>query len=198
MHQEHDPIFNSALAQLNTYIDEAAQFGNNHSDCCFLSTTGKDMKPSVRVITIQKINEKGLLFLSNKNSGKTKQFRENPFVGLCFYWPEINVQATLEGRIDLIDDSLAAELWKKRDYHAQVAAWAIEALEKTTDSELIEQQKRSTKERFQSSRPPLADSWGGYIIEPDRIEFWNTDWKKNKKRERLSKINNRWQRIESY
>lgn len=197
MKELSDTIFKNALSQIACYIGEAKQFGNPDANCCFLATTDANHCPSVRIITILDINDSKLLFLANKNSGKTKHLQENPSVGLCFYWPEIHMQATIEGNVVRLTDILSEKLWGKRDYQAQITAWAIDSMD-TNNHNDIEQYKREAKARFQSTKPPLANSWAGYGIEPNRIEFWNTDWRKSKKRRCLTKVNGEWQETERY
>ncbi len=192
-----DYLKTNALNMLSRYIDEATQLGNSKADCCFFATAADNQQPSVRMITIQKIDEQGLLFLVNKHSGKAKQFQTNPRVGLCFYWPETEMQATIEGNVTELERSTAEILWKKRDYHAQLTAWALET-SKDESCDSLSDHKSEIREHFSGNKPTLAASWAGYIIEPTRIEFWKNHWRKNKKRECFSNASGQWEKDESY
>lgn len=194
MQNNTSPILSKALAQLNVYIDEAKQLGNENAYCCFLATSDINKCPSVRIITIQEINDNSLLFLANRHSGKIIQLDKNPLIGLCFYWPEIKVQVTIEGSATTIEEDISKALWKKRDYHAQISAWTTNSINQSD----IERQKREIKKHFDSSKLPMAKSWAGFAIEPRRIEYCHTDWKKTKKRVRFQKSNQEWIKEEYY
>lgn len=199
MKESHELLLSAALHAIQQSIDDARQLTNDKSDCGFLATTGENKQATVRMITVLAINDKGLMFLANKNSGKVKQFSANPDVGLCFYWPELQVQTTIEGNVRELDRETSETLWQKRDYHAQITAWAIDSIDdKQSADPLHTLDKDSVRERFSNTRPPLATSWAGYIIEPSRIEFWGTDWRKNKKRSCYFKQEGEWQLSEYY
>lgn len=194
MENNKNCILSKALSQLSTYINEAKQLGNENANCCFLATSDNDKCPNGRIITIQDINDSSLLFLANRYSGKIIQLKSNPQVGLCFYWPEIKIQVTIEGSVTTIKEDIAKTLWNKRDYYAQVSAWTANSIDQSD----MERQKREIKRRFDSSKLPMANSWSGFSVQPHRLEFCHTDWKKTKKRECFKKSNQGWIKEEYY
>ncbi len=195
----NDPVYQKVIEDLNCYLRDAKDFGETQANCCFLATSGNTHQPSVRIITIYDVNESGFLFLANKNSGKIIQLVENPKVGICFYWESLKMQATIEGVVGELDQEKSEELWGKRNHDAQITAWALDmAADKKDKLDNIEEYKLATKQRFKESKPPLPTSWAGYVIKPNRIELWHTDWRKSKKRECYTKRGGYWHESQYY
>lgn len=181
------------MTKLRNYLEEAKTFGDADANCCFLATTGANHQPSVRIISIYDINENGLLFLAKKTSGKIIQLTQNPKAGVCFYWRDIKIQATVEGIVEALDESASEALWINRDHNANLTAWATDIAAQQNDStESLESYKQIARDKFQDSRLPLAESWSGYGLRPHRIEFWQTEWRKNKKHECYVKKGGFW------
>jgi len=188
-----DSIYKKAIDQLNNALSDAKTFNEKKFDTCSLSTVNDNGQPSVRIITVYDVSDKGLFFLANKNSGKIIHINNNPQVGLCFYWKSINLQATIEGVVEAIDRKKSEALWARRDHHAKVTAWAFDLAEKQVNTSELEDYKRKTRDQFQESQLPLAKSWTGFLIKPVRIEFWQADWRKNKCRDCYTKVGGVWQ-----
>ena len=188
---EQDKLFETAIDRCKAYLVEAKNFGEKDANCAFVATVGANKQPSVRIITIYDISEQGLLFLANNQSGKINQIRENPKVGLSFYWPSISMQVGIEGIVEELDRQQSATLWAKRDHNAKLSAWASDIAKEHGDSASFEKYKAAARERF-AGAPPLADSWSGYCIKPNRLVFWHTQWKKNKPQECYLKKGGFW------
>ncbi len=188
-----DSIYKKAMDQLNTVLLDAKTFKDAQADICFLSTVAENGQPSVRIITIHNIDDRGLYFLASQNSGKIIHINENPQVGVCFYWQTLKLQVTVEGIVEGLDTKTSEELWAKRDHHAKITSWAFDLAEAPIGKNELDYYKKQTRDHFQERQPPLAKSWSGFLIKPTRIEFWQTDWRKNKCRDCYSKIGAIWQ-----
>jgi pyridoxamine 5'-phosphate oxidase len=174
-------LLENALDKFKEDMKNAETFGELKANCGFFATTGPEKQPSVRIITIHDVTDDGLLFIAKKSSGKIKQIKQNPKIGLCFFWDAINLQVTLEGIVEPLDENASSKLWNKRDHHANLSAWAIDMASTENKENDLREMKTKVRERFKESRIPLPDSWSGYMIKPSRIEFWPIGWKKNKK-----------------
>jgi pyridoxamine 5'-phosphate oxidase len=189
----NDLVLKKAMSQLKVSLSDAKAFNDPQADNAYLATSGEGLQPSVRIITIHGIDDKGLFFLANKNSGKIAQINDNPKVGICFYWQSLSLQVTIEGVVKAIDQEAGEALWARRDHNAKITAWAFDmAVDKISKEELA-YYKRKVRDNLQQSQPPLASSWSGFIIEPIRIEFWKADWRNNKCRDCYQKTDNVWQ-----
>jgi pyridoxamine 5'-phosphate oxidase len=188
-----DFIYQKAMNQLNASLIDAKTLNDPQANNANLATSAMGGQPSVRIITIHEANDKGLYFIANKNSGKISQINDNPRVGLCFYWQILHLQATIEGVVEAVDYKTSEALWAKRDHHAKTTAWTFELAEDKIGKDELDYYKKKTRDNFQGAQPPLANSWSGFLIKPTRIEFWKTDWRKNKCRDCYQKIDNVWQ-----
>ncbi|MGH1485362.1 MAG: pyridoxal 5'-phosphate synthase [Cellvibrionaceae bacterium] len=193
-----DATYKEVISQLNSYLNEAKTFGNLNANCCFMATVSRENQPSVRIITVYEINEKGLSFLAKKESGKIIHLKQNPKAAMCFHWDAINVQVTIEGIVEELNQKKSAEIWKKRDHDAKISAWAADIAKNNDDKNNIKVYTSEAKQRFQEQQPPLATSWCGYILKPTRIEFWPSVWKKNKKHTCYSKQGGYWHESSYY
>jgi pyridoxine/pyridoxamine 5'-phosphate oxidase len=86
-----DLIYKKAMDQLSSSLSDAEMLNDPLVNDCYLATAGDSGHPSVRIITVHDINDKGLFFIVSKSSGKTIQLNENSQVGLCFYWQALNL-----------------------------------------------------------------------------------------------------------
>jgi pyridoxamine 5'-phosphate oxidase len=193
-----DLVLQKAMSQLNASLSDAKAFHDPQADNAYLATSGDDLQPSVRIISIHQIDDKGLFFLANKNSGKIIHINTNPKIGLCFYWQSISLQVTIEGVVNAIDPDESEALWIKRDHNAKITAWAFDMADDKISKDELAYYKKKVRDDFQQSQPPLAVSWSGFVIEPTRIEFWKTDWRKNKCRDCYQKTDNVWQEFHDH
>jgi pyridoxamine 5'-phosphate oxidase len=191
MDTPRNQIHQNVLAKLKQYMEDAKTFGEANANCCFLATCGQEKQPSVRIVTIYDITDDGLSFVAKKSSGKIIQIENNPKIGLCFFWGSINIQATLEGVVEPLNEETSSEMWRRRDHNANVSAWAVD-MASSGDKEEIGQLKSQVRERFHESRIPLPSSWSGYIVKPTRIEIWPTQWKKSQKHQCYIKKGGYW------
>ena len=188
-----DSIYKKAINQLNNALSDAKTFNDSQIDTCSLATVNTDGQPSVRIITIYDISDKGLFFLADNNSGKVVHINDNPQVGVCFYWKSLNLQATVEGVVEAVDNKTGEALWAKRDHHAKITAWAFDLADNKINRNELDYYKKKARDHFQESQLPLAKSWSGFLLKPTRIEFWQADWRKNKCRDCYAKVGAIWQ-----
>ena len=95
--------------------------------------------------------------------------------------------------MEAVDHEASEALWARRDHHAKITAWAFDLAEDKIGKDELDYYKKKTRDHFQESQPPLAKSWSGFLIKPTRIEFWRTDWRKNKCRDSYQMKDNVWQ-----
>jgi pyridoxamine 5'-phosphate oxidase len=159
------------MDQLNSSLSDAKMLKDPLVKNCYLATAGDNGHPSVRIITVHEVEDKGLFFIASKSSGKTIQINENIQVGLCFYWQALSLQVTVEGLVEATDDKTSEILWAKRDHHVKITALAFDLAEDKMGKDKLDYYKKKTRDNFQESLPPLVKSWSGFLIRPTRIEF---------------------------
>jgi len=137
-----------------------------------LATVGVDMMPSLRTVLLKTFDEKGFVFFSNYKSKKAKQIEENPKASVLFAWLELERQIKIEGSIEKISTKDSLKYFLSRPKGSQLGAWVSHQSEVISSRSLLEQKFDEMKNKFAKGEIPFPSFWGGYIIKPIRIEFW--------------------------
>lgn len=159
---------------LQSWIGEATAQKVQEPYAMSLATCGADHKPSVRIVLMREITEKGIVFYTNYDSAKGQDIAENPNAEVLFFWHELERQIRISGSIAKIDAQKSAEYFQKRPHDSQVGAWVSQPQSgEVANREMMEQ----TFESLQSDYPgntavPTPEFWGGYEITAHEIEFW--------------------------
>ncbi len=137
-----------------------------------LSTTTKQGKPSSRIVLLKGVDEAGFRFYTNYGSRKGRELNNNPYAALCFYWAPLERQVRIEGEVERLSRSASEDYFKQRPRESKLGAWASKQSNKVSSREELEKRFREIKERFENQEIPLPDFWGGFLLRPQRIEFW--------------------------
>lgn len=137
-----------------------------------LATVGTDMMPSIRTVLLKTFDEQGFVFFTNYKSKKAKQIEENPKAAALFPWLVIERQIKIEGNIEKISKTDSLKYFLSRPKGSQIGAWVSHQSEVISSRSLLEQKFDEMKRKFLKGEVPFPSFWGGYIIKPTRIEFW--------------------------
>ncbi|WP_032093114.1 pyridoxamine 5'-phosphate oxidase [Necropsobacter rosorum] len=159
------------LTQLEQWLNEAMQAQVNEPTAMNLATVDADGKPSSRIVLLKELNAQGLVFFTNYHSHKGNAIRGNPCVALNFFWPELERQIRIEGCAEKLPAPQSDDYFASRPYTSRIGAWASEqsAVISSKNSLLRKAALIAAKHPLQVPRPP---HWGGYLIKPRLIEFW--------------------------
>jgi pyridoxamine 5'-phosphate oxidase len=136
-----------------------------------LATADKDGRPSARVVLLKGIDERGFIFFTNYESRKARELAENPQAALVFYWGSLERQVCVSGRVSKVSRQESEAYFKSRPRGSRLAAWASDQSEVVPDRSALERKWKMQEEKF-ADEIPLPDFWGGYVLDPERIEFW--------------------------
>ncbi|HSL20385.1 MAG TPA: pyridoxamine 5'-phosphate oxidase [Vicinamibacterales bacterium] len=137
-----------------------------------LATADASGRPSVRIVLLRGVDERGFVFFTNYGSRKGRELDANPWAALCFYWAELDEQIRVEGRVARVTDAESDAYFATRPRSSQLGAWASDQSAALASREALESRYREVEARFLNrdvNRPPF---WGGYRLSPERIEFW--------------------------
>ena len=137
-----------------------------------LATVGADMMPSVRTVLLKYFSEKGFVFFTNYDSKKAKQMENNPKVAALFTWLTLERQIKMEATVEKISKADSLKYFLSRPKGSQLWAWVSRQSEVISSRALLEQKFEEMKNKFLNKEIPFPSFWGGYIIKPIRIEFW--------------------------
>lgn len=137
-----------------------------------LSTATKDGFPSSRIVLLKGVDEDGFRFYTNYSSRKAKQLDENPRAALCFYWAPLERQVRIEGTVRKLSEEESEAYFQQRPRLSQIGAWASKQSSKIASREALVDKFKEIEKQFENQEIPLPDFWGGYLLQPVRIEFW--------------------------
>ncbi|MEI6075128.1 MAG: pyridoxamine 5'-phosphate oxidase [Verrucomicrobiota bacterium] len=148
----------------------------NHrpADCnaMTLATADKNGKPSARTVLLKSVDQRGFIFFTNYDSRKGRELAENGRAALTFFWSELERQVCVAGPVVKLPVAEAEAYFKSRPRGSRIGAWASQQSEAIPDRAVLEAKWRELETRF-PGEIPLPPNWGGFILQPERIEFWH-------------------------
>jgi len=156
---------------LATWLDEG-RAAVPYQDSMTLATATPDGRPSARVVLLRGVDERGIVFFTNRTSRKGNELRRNPHAAAVVHWWELGRQVRIEGSVEETSDEESRTYWETRPRGSQVAAWASRQSRMLRSREELGARVAEMEERFAGEDVPLPPFWGGYRILPTRIEFW--------------------------
>ncbi len=159
------------IVQFEKWLQEAMLAQLPEPTAMNVASVDANGRPSSRMVLLKEVSTDGFVFFSNYFSRKGRALESNPFAALTFFWAELERQVRIEGRVFRLPEAESDAYFASRPYTSRVGAWA------SNQSEVIENKTVlvtraamfGAKHPFQVPRPP---HWGGYIVQPDCVEFW--------------------------
>ena len=190
-------ISSNPLITLSIWVDEARLKGIIDPEAMTLTTVSEEQAPTVRAVLCKKIDPlKGIYFFTNYNSHKAQQLVKNPKVCAHFLWTSLARQIRLDGIARKISREESETYFATRPRESQIGAWASPQSEAITDFQWLTSRVERYTAEFGSEKPvPCPPHWGGFLIEPQMIEFWEGKIGRVHDRVRLSRDHSgSWQR----
>jgi pyridoxamine 5'-phosphate oxidase len=137
-----------------------------------LATADREGRPSARVVLLKGVDERGFIFFTNYDSRKGREIAENPNVSLVFYWPDQERQVCIAGQAAKIPRAESEAYFKSRPRGSRLAAWASRQSEVIENREALEKDWRDLQAKYPGEEIPMPPNWGGFVLVPMRMEFW--------------------------
>jgi pyridoxamine 5'-phosphate oxidase len=137
-----------------------------------LATVDGDGRPHCRVLLLKGLDTQGFTFFTNYDSAKGQQLAARPFAAMTFFWPTLERQVRIEGRVMKVTHEESDAYFQVRPLGSRLGAWASPQSQVIADREALEGLLKATEARFSHAQPDCPEHWGGYRLVPDRIEFW--------------------------
>jgi pyridoxamine 5'-phosphate oxidase len=153
-------------------LNEAKEAGVTEPYAMTLATASLAGQPSARILLLKGLGADGLRFFTNMESAKGRDLAERPKAALCFFWPELQRQARVEGRVSQLSAADSTAYFNSRPRGSRLAAWASEQSREIADRATLEASLQAMQERFGDGEIPRPEFWGGYLLIPTRFEFW--------------------------
>jgi pyridoxamine 5'-phosphate oxidase len=164
---DRDPI-----KQFQLWFDEAIAAKLPMADAMSLATVTPDCRPTSRMVLLKQVDGYGFVFFTNYESAKAKQLEINPYAALVFYWPQLERQVRVEGKVTKTSAEESSAYFKTRPRESQIGALASPQSEVITAREVLEQRAHELAELYCDREIDCPANWGGFRLTPDRIEFW--------------------------
>jgi pyridoxamine 5'-phosphate oxidase len=163
---EKDPI-----KEFEIWWNAAVRGEVSEPNAMTLATSSKGI-PSARTVLLKGFTEDGFIFFTNYKSKKAQDLTENPQACLLFFWKELERQIRIEGAVEKVSDEENDKYFESRPYESKLGAWSSPQSSVIESREVIENNFLNYKQQFENGTIPRPKHWGGFILKPMVIEFW--------------------------
>lgn len=181
-----DSYYANAIQTLARWVDEAREAGEVEPTAMTLATSSGDGVVAARVVLMKQLDERGVVFYTNRDSVKGQHLRAHPRAAACFYFSRLERQVRIEGPVAPVTDEEADDYFRSRPRGSQIGAWASDQSRPLENREALEQRVADLEAQYASRDVPRPPHWSGYRLVPEAIELWQG---------RASRLHERW-RIE--
>lgn len=168
-----DAVLKNPIEQFQKWFDEAER-GESivEPNAMTLSTIGIDDFPRGRIVLMKEFSEEGFIFYTNYESEKGKAITSNPNVCLSFFWQELERQVIIKGRAEKVSREKSEKYFHSRPRESQMSAFVSHQSEIIPSREILEKKLMKVKRDYKEQEIPMPYNWGGYLVKPISMEFW--------------------------
>ena len=177
------------------WMSEAEKNEINDPNAVALATVNESNQPDVRMVLLKEYNKNGFIFFTNLNSKKGKDLKDTPKASMCFHWKSLLRQVRISGDISLISDYEADKYFYSRPYLSKIGAWSSSQSKPMETRDALLNRIDEYKNKFTDQNDvPRPDHWSGFLLTPNKIEFWKDVEGRLHQRLEYSKVSNSWER----
>ena len=167
-----DNLQANPIAQFRYWLNDALKSEVSEPTAMVLSTSTPEGRSSSRVVLLKDLNEDGFTFFTNYESKKAVHIAANPFGSVLFFWPQIERQVRIEGKILKASQNESDEYFRTRPEGSKIGAWASPQSKRIPSREYLENLQKDYLNLFKRKALERPEHWGGYKLIPDLVEFW--------------------------
>ena len=160
------------VRQFQNWWNEAMMSDIEEPNAMTLATSSKHGKPSARIVLLKGLSNDGFEFYTNYESRKGSELKENPHASLLFFWKELERQVRIEGTVTKTNEEKSNEYFLSRPGLSKIGAWSSAQSRVIQSRDDLEQKVIKYQEQFSDGVIPRPAHWGGYVVKPTLIEFW--------------------------
>lgn len=160
------------IVEFDDWFQQAIKLELEMPNAMVLATVTSAGKPAARYVLLKSFDEHGFVFFSHSVSDKGRQITGNPHAALVFYWSPIHRQVRVEGRVAMVSEKEADEYFASRPYGSRVSVWVADQSAVVESREFMEQRMQQLEQQYAEDNVPRPDTWVGYRVIPESIEFW--------------------------
>jgi pyridoxamine 5'-phosphate oxidase len=156
---------------LRAWLEDAAE-ASPQPDAMVVATASREGLPSARVVLLRGLDERGLVFFTNRSSRKGRELAANPQAAVVLHWWQLGRQVRAEGAVEEVAREEVEAYWQSRPSASRHAAWASPQSQPLAGRAELDALYTAAEERFADDDVPLPDFWGGFRVVPTTFEFW--------------------------
>ncbi|HEY0176209.1 MAG TPA: pyridoxamine 5'-phosphate oxidase [Pedobacter sp.] len=160
------------FTQFGKWFKEALDARLYEPNVMTLATADLTGKPTARILLLKGFDENGFVFFTNYASLKGKQLEENPQASMVFFWPELERQVRIDGIVTKVTEEESTAYFHSRPAGSQIGAMASPQSTVIPNREILEERVKELTAAYAKKEVPRPEHWGGYLLKPDHIEFW--------------------------
>jgi pyridoxamine 5'-phosphate oxidase len=181
---EKTDVAKNPIEQFKSWFSQAMNSNIIEPYAMNISSVDSHGRPSSRIVLLRDVNESGFIFYTNYLSRKGKEIDARQFGAINFFWPELERQIRIEGKLEKVTTKVSDDYFALRPRGSQIGAWASPQSSKIENRGILEQNEKEFTEKFQDQPVPRPKNWGGYLLQPDYFEFWQG--RENRLHDRIS------------
>ncbi len=185
-------VATNPIHQFTTWWNEAISSNIDEVNAMTLATASAEGKPDARIVLLKGYDENGFVFFTNYQSRKALELAANPFATLVFFWKELERQVRIEGLVEKIPTADSDAYFNSRPVGSRIGAWASPQSTVISDRSLLEENVKQLELTYSETEIPRPEHWGGYLVKPTQIEFWQGRSSRLHDRIRYALNNNNW------
>jgi len=160
------------LTLFTVWLEDAVRVGEPEPNAMALATVDGSGQPHVRFVLLKDATAAGFVFFSNYESRKGKDLAAEPRASLAFWWPRVERQVRVDGAVSRVPAEVSDDYFSSRPHGSQVGAWASRQGEPVASRQVLEDAYSAAAARYAGASVPRPPYWGGYVLSPERYEFW--------------------------
>ncbi len=165
----------------------------NDPNALSVATSSKNGIPSVRMVLLKGLSDKGFVFYTNFNSKKGNDLKNNPNASMCFHWKSLRRQVRVTGKVTVVENKEADDYFSSRKYGSKISAWASSQSKQMKNRDEFLNKIKEYEIKFPNEKDvPRPPHWSGWRVLPNEIEFWVEVDNRSHQRLVYKKENNKW------
>lgn len=165
-------VASEPFIQFSIWLQQAVESKIPEVQAMNLATVSENGRPSSRIVYLREFENNHFSFYTNYNSRKGKEIQKNPNAALTFFWPELERQIRIEGKVQKASSEQSDAYFNNRPYDSKIGAWASEQSNALSSRKELERRLDDLKNRFSPETIKRPEFWGGFILNANYYEFW--------------------------
>lgn len=185
-------ITSDPFIQFGIWLHEAFENGDEAANAFTLSTVNEFNEPSSRIVLLRDVSHGGFTFFTNYASHKGRDIEKNKHVSLLFFWKELQRQVRIDGTVEFLSEEESISYFSSRPRESQLAALASQQSEVISNREELDEFFLNVTKLYSNQEVPKPNHWGGYVVIPAKMEFWQGRASRLHDRIQFTLNNNSW------